>query len=70
MDDRVFEETERVLKKVKLPRNAYINQAVDFYNHCQNRRLLKKKLERDAALLKNDTQEFLKSFELLEDFVE
>ncbi len=70
MEDRIFEETEHVLKKVHLPRNAYINQAVDFYNRCQKRLLTKKKLQKDVRILKNDTREFLKSFELLEDIPE
>lgn len=70
MDDRVFAETESVLRKIKIPRNAYVNQAVDFYNRCQKRLLVKKKLQKDVRLLKEDTREFLKSFELLEDLSE
>jgi hypothetical protein len=70
MDDRVFAETEAVLQKIKIPRNAYVNQAVDFYNRCQKRLLIKKKLKKDVQLLKKDTRDFLKSFELLEDLPE
>ncbi len=70
MDDQIFKETESLLKKLHLPRNAYINQAVEFYNRCQKRLLLKKKLKKEVKTLKSDTQEFLKSFELLEDFSE
>jgi len=70
MDDRVFAETESVLRKIKIPRNAYVNQAVDFYNRCQKRLLAKKKLQKDVQLLKEDTREFLKSFELLGDLSE
>jgi hypothetical protein len=67
MDERIFSETEKVLKKIHMPRNAYINRAVDFYNRCQKRLLLKKKLKAEATLLKKDTKEVIKSFELLED---
>ncbi len=67
MEDRIFEETGHVLKKIHLPRNAYINQAVDFYNRCQKRLLTKKKLQKDVQVLKDDTRKFIKSFELLED---
>ncbi len=70
MDDKIFEETENVLKKLHLPRNAYINQAVNFYNRCQKRFIIKKKLKKEVKSLREDTQKFLKSFELLEDFVE
>lgn len=67
MDDQVFEETEGILRKIRVPRNAYINQAVEFYNRCQKKLLLKKKFRKDVEILKEDTKKFLKDFELLED---
>jgi len=70
MDDRVFQETEKVLRKIRIPRNAYVNQAVDFYNRCHNRVLVKRKLQKDVEILKKDTERFLKSFELLADLKE
>lgn len=70
MDDKIFEETEKLLHKLRIPRNFYINQAVNFYNRCQKRLLIKKKLRKDVQILKKDTKEFLKSFELLEDLSE
>ncbi len=70
MEDRIFKETENLLQKIKLPRNAYINQAVDFYNRCQKKLLISKKIKKDVQFLKADTQEFLKNFELLEDLSE
>lgn len=70
MDNRIFEETEIVLRKIRMPRNAYINQAIEFYNCCQKRLLTKKRLQKDVRLLKKDTREFLKAFELLEDLPE
>ena len=68
MDDRIFEEAEKVIRKIRMPRNAYINRAVDFYTRLQRKALLHKKLKKEVQLLKKDTQEFTKSFELLEDF--
>ena len=70
MDERIFEETEILLQKIRTPRNAYINRAVDFYNRCQKRLLLKKKLKKDVLFLQKDTREFLNSCELLEDLSE
>ncbi len=67
MDDQIFEETEGVLKKIKMPRNAYINRAIDFYNRYQKRVRFKKILAKDIKLLKEDTQRLIKSYELLED---
>jgi hypothetical protein len=32
LKDSVFEDVEQVLKKMKIPRNAYINEALEFYN--------------------------------------
>lgn len=70
MEDKIFEETEGILRKVHVPRNAYINQAVAFFNRLQKRHLVKKKLQKDVQILKEDTQSFLKEFELLEDLPE
>lgn len=70
MENSLFEETERLLKKIRLPRNTYINQAVNFYNRCNQRLLIKKQLQKDTKALKKDTKEFLKAFELLEDLPE
>jgi len=41
LQDDIFEETERVLRKLKRPRNAYINEAIHFYNKLFARRYLK-----------------------------
>lgn len=70
LEDRIFQETEGVLRKIHVPRNAYINQALDFYNRCQKRLQLKRSLKKDVRILKKDTRDFLKSFELLEDLRE
>jgi predicted transcriptional regulator len=44
LQDEIFEETERVLRKVKRPRNAYINEAILFYNNLMSRRVLNNKI--------------------------
>ena len=63
IDDNIFEETERILSKIKKPRNRYINEAISFYNKLQNRKLLKKVLERESYLVKEDSMDVLKDFE-------
>lgn len=70
LDDRIFAETESVIRKMRVPRNAYINRALEFYNRCQKRRLLKKRLKKDVDLLKDQTREVIRDFELLEDLPE
>ena len=67
LQDGIFEETERVLKKVKRPRNAYINEALDFYNKLIARRLLKDKLCREATLVAGDSMAVLEEFEKFEE---
>lgn len=67
MEDQIFKETEQVLHKIRVPRNAYINQAVHFYNRWQKRLLTKKKFQKDVKLLKQDTLDAIREFELLED---
>lgn len=70
LDDRIFAETESVIRKMGVPRNSYINRALDFYNRCQKRRLLKKRLQKDVEALKDQTHEIIRDYELLEDLPE
>lgn len=32
IDDAIFSETEKILARIKKPRNHYINEAVEYYN--------------------------------------
>ena len=66
MDDQIFGETEEILGKIKKPRNRYINEAIDYYNKLQQRRLLKKTLEKESYLVKKDSMTVLKEFESLD----
>ena len=63
----VFDETERVVKKIHMPRNAYINQALVVYNQLNKRRLLKKKLVQESKLVRAVSMNVLKEMEKLED---
>jgi hypothetical protein len=63
IDDSIFGETEKILSKIKKPRNRYINDALDYYNRLQNRMILEKKLEKESELVKSDSMEVLKDFE-------
>ena len=70
MDDRIFDETEGILRKMHVPRNAYINQAVAFFNRLQKRNLIRQKLRKDVHLLWKNTTDFIKETELLDDLPE
>jgi hypothetical protein len=63
IDDSIFEETEKILSKIKKPRNRYINDAIDYYNRIQKRLLLEKKLKLESDLVREDSISILKEFE-------
>jgi hypothetical protein len=67
IDESIFGETEKILSKIKKPRNRYINDAIDYYNRIQKRAILEKKLEQESQLVKADSMEVLKDFENIED---
>jgi len=63
IDDSIFGETEKILSKIKKPRNRYINEALDYYNRLQKRALVEQKLKKESALVKTDSMAVLKDFE-------
>jgi hypothetical protein len=65
VDDLIFGETEKILSKLKKPRNRYINEAIEFYNRVQKRLLLEKKLKKESNLVQKDSLDILKDFELI-----
>jgi hypothetical protein len=66
IDESVFGETEKILSRLKKPRNRYINEAIDFYNRYQKRLILEKKLKNESFLVQKDSMEVLKEFEKTE----
>jgi predicted transcriptional regulator len=67
LKDEIFREAEEILRRNKRPRNAYLNEAVDFYNKLWKRKLLKRTLARESALVAGDSLEVLRCFEKIED---
>lgn len=63
LDDSIFGETEKILVRLKKPRNRYINEALDFYNKIQKRLVLEKRLKKESNLVKINSLEVLKEFE-------
>ena len=63
IDDSIFGETEKILSKIKKPRNRYINDAIDYYNRIQRRAIIEKKLKRESDLIRADSMDVLKDFE-------
>ncbi|MGC9374008.1 MAG: hypothetical protein ACP5DQ_03075 [Bacteroidales bacterium] len=63
IDDSIFGETEKILSRIKKPRNRYINEALEYYNRIQKRMILEKKLKKESELVKKDSISVLKEFE-------
>ena len=63
IDDAIFGETEKILSRIKKPRNRYINEAIDYYNRLQKRLILEKKLKKESELVKKESISVLKEFE-------
>lgn len=63
IDDMIFGETEKILSKIKKPRNRYINEAIEYYNKIQKRIILEQKLGKESELIKKDSMLVLKEFE-------
>ena len=67
MDDLVFTETEKIITKINKNRNRYINEAVEFYNILQKRRIISRQLQKESKLVQEDSLKILKEFEKLQD---
>ena len=63
IDDSIFKETDKILSKVKKPRNRYINEAIDYYNKFQRRLILERILKKESELVKGNSLNVLKDFE-------
>ena len=63
IDDSIFGETEKILSTLSIPRNRYINEAIDYYNKMQKRQLLEKKLKVESKLVQKESISVLNQFE-------
>jgi len=66
IDDSIFGDTEKILSKIKKPRNRYINDAIDYYNRFQMRAILEQKLKKESDMVKSDSMEVLNDFEKID----
>jgi hypothetical protein len=49
-----------------MPRNRYINEALDYYNKVQRRHILEQKLKSESALVNSESMHVLREFEGLD----
>jgi len=67
MDDAVFNETEKIIVRISKNRNRYINEAVEFYNLLQKRRIISSQLQKESKLVREESMKVLEEFEKLQD---
>lgn len=67
LQDKVFLDAEEILRRSRKPRNAYFNEAINLYNKLWKRKLLKKTLAEESAMVADESLLVLEAFELLED---
>ena len=67
LKDDVFKEVEGLIKAIRIPRNAYINEALHIYNQLNKRKLLRKKLKIESNVVRAVSLEVLRELEQLED---
>jgi len=63
IDDSIFGETEKILSRIKKPRNRYINEAIEYYNRLQRRLIIERRLKKESELVKKDSMSVLKDLE-------
>lgn len=66
IDDSIFSETEDILTNLKIPRNRYINEAIEHYNRLQKRQILERKLKCESDLVKENSLSILNDFEKID----
>ena len=67
MDEAVFNETEIIITRISKNRNRYINEAVQFYNLLQKRRIISRQLQKDSKLVREESMKVLEEFDKIQD---
>ena len=67
IEDSIINETDELIKDIKISRNQYINQAIAFYNNIKKKNKIEKQLRDSSKLVAKNSMEVLKEFEELEE---
>ncbi|GMQ24709.1 hypothetical protein Aoki45_13910 [Algoriphagus sp. oki45] len=67
LEKAIFEETEDILKEKGIPRNRYLNEAIDFYNLYHKRKKLAKAFAKACQLVRDSSMEVNAEFDQLID---
>ena len=68
LDDSIFQETEELLEKIQMPRNRYINEALDYYNRVQRKKLLAQLLASESKLVSTESMNVLNEFDQQDEY--
>jgi hypothetical protein len=66
VEDSIIKETDELIKDIKISRNQYINQAIDYYNKLKKRKQLENKLKRASQLVNKNSIDVLAEFDEIE----
>ena len=66
LDDTTFENTTAILSQIKKNRNRYINEAIEYYNKLNKRKILENKLKQESLACGKESMKVLKEFEAFE----
>ena len=69
LQEQILMETEALLKHLQTSRNGYINEAVEYYNQYQRRKLIEEQLAQESKLVSEDSMHVLNEFEQFDDEV-
>jgi predicted transcriptional regulator len=67
LKDEISDDVERIIKTIHVSRNAYINQAVQFYNTLNKREALREKLRKESSIASATSLEVLREMEELDE---
>lgn len=65
----IYEESEEIIMRLAVPRNRYINDALQFYNSWNKRKLMQTKLHKESRHSGHESLAMLEEFESLEDVI-
>lgn len=68
LDDTIYHDTEQVLEQIKQSRNRYINEALDYYNRIQKKKLVAKILVFESKLVQEESMKILSEFDNMDEY--
>lgn len=67
LDENLFEETELLIGHINIPRNRYINEAIEQYNKVQRKKIIAAQLKKESQSVSHESMKVLSEFEAFED---